>query len=203
MGSIFCRKSQRIQRATNEFLQNVIKQAEKRAGSPQERSSNNYLDRREQENSARRTQEEYSNSKNGNNEIGPETDVNDGNCIHLFRSNSITTEDFKRDQGYFIPDEDTEDILRTCFPDLFTENGGTESIPKHQCQREIQKRYGQLFDYFGEVSVEGRTIKRSVMRKHFCFYSENWMSNNNSVRSECVRYMLEVPHYTFYHHKLT
>ena len=57
--------------------------------------------------------------------IGPETDHiedNDSGRLKLFRSASITIEDFDDVQkSFFIPDNNTNHMLNTCFPELFTE----------------------------------------------------------------------------------
>ena len=57
--------------------------------------------------------------------LGPETDHiedNNGGRLNLFRSASITIEDFDDAQkSFFMPDNDTNHMLNTCFPELFTE----------------------------------------------------------------------------------
>ena len=211
IGSTFCRKNQRIQGHANEFIQSVITSAEKKAGTIQNRNNNNYIDRREQEKSS------YSHNNNNDDdiirdsrrahEVGPETDSStlcdskeNRMSNYLFRSGSITAADFDDDiyNSYFIPNEETEDILNTCFPDLFTENNGNESIPYQQCEREILKRYGQFFDYFAEQTREGKIIRRSSMKNYFCYFCENWMRSDGYCRSLCTSYIQTVRYMYIY-----
>ena len=72
---------------------------------------------------------------------------------------------------------------------LFHEGGGVESIPKRECQREILKKYGQLFDYFGEQSREGQVIRRSTMAQRFMYLAENWIKSDPGSNSLCVTYI--------------
>ena len=197
IGSNFCRKEKNIQANANTFVQSVINSAEKKAGTIQDRSNNNYMDRKEQEKSNRQSNSQRNVRGAQDDDIGPETDYANGHNRDdraLFRSGSITAEDFdgSYERGYFIPDDDTEDMLNTCFPDLFTENGGSESIPNQQCEREILKRYGQLFEYFGEQTREGKIVKRSSLKKYFGFLCENWIKKDVYSRSLCISYIQQV-----------
>lgn len=185
MASTFVRKNKQLQSHANSFLQSVIREAEQKAGFSPNRNNNNYIDSRDQERGHH--------DKGVDDSIGPETDHiedNDSGRLKLFRSASITIEDFDDVQkSFFIPDNNTNHMLNTCFPELFTEGGGVESIPKGECQREILKKYGQLFDYFGEQSREGQVIRRSTMAQRFMYLAENWIKSDPGSNSLCVTYI--------------
>jgi len=69
---------------------------------------------------------------------------------NLFRSLSTGPDDIHPDvnRDLFIPDASTSLLLQNCFPDFFTEEGGSRSVRRSEASESFLRRYRQMYELF-------------------------------------------------------
>jgi len=93
----------------------------------------------------------------------------------LFRSASTGVAEVAGATSFFVPDERTLYLLKSCFQEFFVREDGEESLLKSEASPEMKRTYGQLWELFG--SGEGR-VRRSDFIAGMCTAAENIMGGD-------------------------